>query len=440
MPFDPGPAAWNELLPAAQHHRELDESLTVDVVVIGAGFAGLSAARRLKQLDPSVSVALVDARRVAQGPAGRNSGFMIDLPHHLASSDYAGQQTADREQTRMNREAIDFARNVVESFDLEDEAFSLTGKINAAATEKGDLHNRAYANHLSDMGEDFRLLDGQQMKEICGSSYYRSGLFTPGTAMLQPALYIRGLADGLARQDGVNIFENSPVLTVTRKQNGVEITTEKGKVSAGAAVLAVNGHVQSFGYFPSRLMHIYLYASMTRQLTDDEVAGLGGTDNWGFTPADPMGSTVRRISGTWGTRLIIRNRFSWAPGRTIGEQVLKPVARTHDATFAARFPGLSHVSMEYRWGGLLCLSLNTVPAFGKLEAGIFSACCQNGLGTAMGTLSGKLCAELILGHTSRSLDHMLSFPEPRRLPPEPFASIGANARMRWGEWRAGREL
>lgn len=101
---------------------------------------------------------------------------------------------------------------------------------------------------------------------------------------------------------------------------------------------------------------------------------------------------------------------------------------------------LAGVEMDYRWGGLLCLSWNSVPAFGEIEPGLFSACCQNGLGTAMGTLSGKLVAELIAGIPSQSLLNMQSHPDPRKLPPEPFLSLGANATMRWGEAKAGREL
>ena len=74
-------------------------------------------------------------------------------------------------------------------------------------------------------------------------------------------------------------------------------------------ILAVNGHAESFGYFERRLMHVFTYASMTRALTVDEVARLGGAPIWGATPADPMGTTVRRISGVGGDRIVIRNRF-----------------------------------------------------------------------------------------------------------------------------------
>ena len=58
----------------------------------------------------------------------------------------------------------------------------------------------------------------------------------------------------------------------------------------------------------------------------------------------------------------------------------------------------------------------------------------------MGTLSGKLTAEQASGEHSDSLQHMLEFPQPQKLPPEPFAGLGANAYMRWLEFRSGPEL
>jgi glycine/D-amino acid oxidase-like deaminating enzyme len=277
------------------------------------------------------------------------------------------------------------------------------------------------------------------MQEMCGTSYYQGGLFTPGTAMIQPALFIHSLAAGLA-QTGVTIFENSPAISLTPCGQNWTIKTPAASVSTGKIILATNGHAESFGFFKRRLMHIYLYASITRQLTDEEVTKLGGQPRWGLTPADPLGSTIRRIADSGGDRIIVRNRWTWAPGRSVNDNKLDAIGQVHDRSFKDRFPMLPDVTMEHRWGGLLCLSRNGVPAFGELESNLYSACCQNGLGTVMGTLSGKLAAELASGITSESLDTMSAFPEPSKLPPEPFSTIGANAFMRWSEFRAGREL
>ncbi len=439
LPRDLGPAGWNAILPEADAPEPLEGETTADWLVIGAGFAGLAAARRLSQIDPGGRIALLEARRVADGPAGRNTGFMIDLPHDLASDDYGGGTEADRAQIAANRAAIAFARDTVEAFGLPREAFDPVGKINAAATDRGVAQNAAYASRLEKMGEPCRLLDADDMRALTGSRYYRGGLHTPGTVMLQPALFNRGVAAGL-RSNSVRVHEDSPV-TALRRAGGVwRAETPGGSVTAPKAILAVNGHAESFGFFARRLVHIHLYASMTRALTPDETKALGGAPRWGVTPSDPMGSTVRRISGTGGDRIVVRNRVDYRPGLESSEKRLAAVARDHDRAFRARFPMLADVPMEHRWGGRLCLSLNGAPAFGEIEDGLFSACCQNGLGAARGTLSGMLAADLAAGRESPHIALMREAGAPSRLPPEPLAWIGATARIRWGERRAGAEL
>ncbi len=439
QPYDPGPAAWNSILPEAPQYPHLEENRTADWVVIGAGFAGLAAAKRLRQLHPKDSIVILEARQIAHGPAGRNSGFMIDLPHNLSAQDYVGELNADVLQTKMNRHAINFAESASKEYEFSKEAFVRSGKINAAATAKGVKHNLDYATHLKSLHEACDLLDQQQMREICGSDYYQGGLFTAGTAMIQPALFVRELAAGLAK-DGVTIYENSAVIEFEKKTSAWEIKTAKATISTPKVILAVNGHIESFGYFKRRLVHIYLYASMTRKLSESEIKSLGGEANWGFTPADAMGTTVRRISGMGGNRIVVRNQMTYNPSLKVDKSKLDKFGIKHQQSFKARFPQLNAVTMEHQWGGALCLSRNSVAAFGEQEDGLFAACCQNGLGTVQGTLVGILAAEQASGQDSEYLKSTLAQSQPNHLPPEPIASIGANAVMRWGEFKAGREL
>lgn len=442
LPRDPGPAGWNRLLPDAEPPTPLEGKVTADWLVIGAGFAGLAAAHRLSKRAPEDRIVVLDAVRVGDGPAGRNSGFMIDLPHDLTSDNYGGALDADLAQTEDNRRGIAHAREMAQEYGLGEEAFVESGKINGAATDKGMAHNTTFARHLEALSEPYEMYDAAQMRDITGTDYYQGGLFTPGTAMIQPAMFVRGIAAGL-RSNRVSIHEMSPVTTLTR--DGARIgnwiaTTPKGQVTAPRVIMAVNGHLNSFGYLPGRLMHVFTYASMTRALSPDEMARLGGQSLWGLTPADPMGTTVRRISGVGGDRIIIRNRFTFDPSLEVSAARIDRVARDHDRAFAARFPMLAGVSMDYRWGGRLCLSRNNVQVIGELDDGLYSACCQNGLGTAKGTLAGGLAAELALGETSLALDRALKADLPRRLPPEPFARVGANIILKVQERRAGREL
>lgn len=438
LPKDPGPAGWAELLPEEPPHPSLETDRTADWLVIGAGFAGLAAARRLTQLRPSDSVVLLEASRVGQGPAGRNSGFMIDLPHDLTSDDYSGRLEHDRVQIKQNRAAIAFAGEAAKEYGLEGEAFDRCGKINGAATAKGYVHNQDFARHLAALNERCELLDADQMRDVTGTDFYRNGLYSPGTVILQPALYVRGVARGLANK--IALHELSPVTSLDRSGADWCARTPGGTVTAPRVILAVNGHAESFGYFQRRLMHVFTYASMTRVLTADEIRRLGGRSRWNLTPADPMGTTVRRISGTGGDRIVVRNRFTYDPSMEVDDGRMHRIAQDHDASYRARFPMLADVEMEYRWGGRLCLSMNGVQAFGEVEDGVFAACCQNGLGVAKGTLAGMCAADLAAQGNADLVDDLLAAPPPSRLPPEPLATIGANVVLRWKEWRAGAEL
>jgi len=444
LPANPGISGWRAVLPSRQAHKQLNEDIGADYLVIGAGFAGLSAARRLNQLQPDAKIVVLEACEVSEGPAGRNSGFMIDLPHDLSSEDYLGSAKKDIEQTRINRSAIEFAKNAAEEYRMPSEALQQVGKINAAATPKGMTSNADYAEHLTKTGEDYRLLDAAEMQELTGIDYYQGGLWTPGTALLQPALYIRSLADGVSQYSNLCLYENSPVIDLIdegRHESGTlwKAITMSGSVTSPKVILAVNGLIEKFGYFQKRLMHVFTYASMTRQLSADEVKNLGGQAEWAFTSADPMGSSVRRLSGTGGDRIMIRNRFTYDPSMEVSQSRMMSVSNSHISAFNARFPMLDKVSMEYCWGGRLCLSLNNVFAQGEVAEGLYSACCQNGLGTAKGTAIGIVSAEKAAQATESAIDNFIDEEPPKKLPPEPLMYLGTNGYLRWKEWRAGKE-
>ncbi|MEM7377972.1 MAG: FAD-binding oxidoreductase [Pseudomonadota bacterium] len=442
QPVDTGVNGWQAVLPDRAPQRPLSETVTADLLIIGGGFAGLAALRRFNACAPEATAVLLEARAIGAGPAGRNSGFMIDLPHDLASNDYAGAAQADRTVIAQNRRAIDFALAQREALGMPAEAAQAVGKVNGAATAAGAQHNREYAAHLASIGEPSERLDAAAMQALTGSTYYRDGLYTPGTAMLQPALYNRLLADGTVAASGghCRVFEHSGVQQLERVGNDWCARTATGQVTAPRVVLAVNGHAASFGFYPKQLLHVFTYASMTRALSPAEVRSLGGETRWSLTPSDPMGTTVRRVDGLGGARIVVRNRFTCDPSMAVSEDRIERVGRVHDRSFLARFPGLAAVPMQYRWGGRLCVSWNGVPAFAEPEPGLQLACCQNGLGAARGTVLGIAAAERAARRNSELADQLDTEAEPRQLPPEPLASLGANAVMRWKEWRAGREF
>lgn len=438
LPRQLGPAAWNSILPEAPAYDPLDQDTTADAVVIGAGFAGLSAARRLRQLEPDARICLLDAGGIAEGAAGRNSGFMIDLPHDLASEDYAGAGD-DRAMIALNRHAIGFARQAVEEYGIDPDYFDPAGKVNGAASAAAEAHNQSYARHLAGLGEHSEMLDPQQMAELTGSHHYRSGLYTPGTVMLQPAGYVRGLAKGLAAA-GVAVHTGTPVHGFVREGQTWRVQTAKAGITTPRVILTVNGHLESFGIAPGRLMQLFLFAVMTPELDDDTVRRLGGAPRWGVTPSDPMGTTVRRIdSGQGGNRIITRTCAVLRSGMAARAGDMARAARVMQRKFDTRFPQLAGMKMEHAWAGHLCLSRNGVAVMREIEDGVFAGCVQNGLGTARGTLTGIGAAELAGGIETQVTRHFGAEADPTRLPPIPIRDIGANAILRWKEWHAAAE-
>ena len=157
LPTNPGDTGWKEILPKRKLNQQLIDNINIDYLIIGGGFAGLSAARRLNQINKDAKIAILEACEIGEGPAGRNSGFMIDLPHNLASDDYLGSLEKDREQTLINRSAIQFAKSTSEEYEMPSEAIQLVGKTNAAATKKGVNFNTEYAKHLDKTSESYKI-------------------------------------------------------------------------------------------------------------------------------------------------------------------------------------------------------------------------------------------------------------------------------------------
>ena len=86
LPHDDKTNGWSAILPERTTNRALSGHVAADWIVLGGGYAGLAAARRLAENCPDHEIALIDAGAIGENASGRNSGFAIDLPHNVGSS------------------------------------------------------------------------------------------------------------------------------------------------------------------------------------------------------------------------------------------------------------------------------------------------------------------------------------------------------------------
>ena len=173
-PVETGQNAWFSINSFPYQPRILEQNINCDWLILGGGFAGLSAAYRLQQLRPKDKVVLIDALKIGEGSAGQNSGFMIDLPHNISSSgNYTASLEKDKKTIELHRHAMQFAKDIAEECRVSKVDFLHIGKINGAATPSSVSWNNQYQKQLQDLNEDHQVFDRKEMKELTGSEFFK---------------------------------------------------------------------------------------------------------------------------------------------------------------------------------------------------------------------------------------------------------------------------
>lgn len=432
IPKDDARCGWFHTAPARLPRPAHRGEKTARWAVVGAGFTGLAAARQLALNFPGDEIVLIEAQEIGFGTSGRNAGFAIDLPHDIGADDYIGDIEIAKTTLQLNRLGQNTLRDLVEQHGIDCHLRS-SGKYQAAVENRGIAVLDAYRRGLDKLGEPYEMIAGKDLPDHIGTSFYRQALFTPGTALVQPAALVKGLADSLP--SNVTLYENTAITEVDYG-NKVVLTHAQGRIVTDQIILANNAFGARFGFLKGTVLPMYLYASLSRPLTEAEQSALGGQPFWGVIPADPFGSTVRR---THDNRILMRNSFSFNPGQQSKPHCLERFARNHRQSFEQRFPMLPKVEFEYTWSGSLALTQNHQGFFGQLAPNVHGALFCNGLGVTRGTVTGMLLADMVAGKHHALTDFLLATSGPNRLPPEPFLSIGVNATLWWGQMRAGQE-
>ncbi|GAA0189882.1 MAG: FAD-dependent oxidoreductase [Cupriavidus sp.] len=436
LPNDDKSCGWYAALPSPELAMGLAGRQSADYAVIGAGFAGLAAARRLAVHKPQARILLVDAQRVGEGASGRNSGFVIDLPHKFAleNPDPAFKQRL----LRLNRAAIAQLQSLIDNHGIACQ-WSHAGKYQGAVGERGLAYLAHFEKLLADLGEPHHSVDGSKLAGILGTSHYSRAVFTPGCYLMQPAALVRGLARCLP--ENVELLENAPILRVDRDgTGGYVLHGANGAIHTRSLLLGTSIFTREFGYLQNRLLPVMTFASWTAPLNSEQCKRYKGTFDWGLTPADHAGTTVRM---TQDRRLIIRNTYRHVSkyGRSVDSAMRERIRAGHRQAFLARFPELADLEFTHTWGGVYAISRNFTNFFGQLPDGAFASACDNGVGAAWGTISGTLLADYAVGAQSSLLDDIQAVTGmPSLNPPEPFLGIGVRSRIMLAAWQSRSEL
>ena len=418
LPADDHSCGWIEVLPQRRPVLSLSGDQRADWVILGAGYTGVAAARRLAELCPNDRVVVVDAQRAGESASGRNSGFMVDVstPRYAVET---GQDELYLRKYAVNTAAIELLRKTVTDNGIECQ-WSQTGKYHGAADPANTSELEAIAQFCQRLGFEHEVLDAKAVSQRLGVSYYQGAVFTPETVLVQPAALSRGLA--LTLPESVSLYEKTPITGIDFGTT-LRLHSPNGTINAKRLILAANGFLPGMGVLNSKLMPLTLTASMTRVLEPDERPESGSDDNWGVLSAHPTGATVRY---TKDHRVVIRNTSEFWPRLHMNSTQLNQRQHLHENGLKARFPGIKGSAIDYTWSGVTCVSLNGMPYFGALKDNVFASGGYNGSGLARGTMAGHLLVDYALGCDSELLRNVLDGPQPTWIPPRPFLDLGAH--------------
>ncbi|MFJ5332947.1 NAD(P)/FAD-dependent oxidoreductase [Pectobacterium versatile] len=431
LPFDQNRNGWSADLVDKPNYPQQRGKTTADWLVIGAGYAGIAFAQRLAEQRPDKHIILLDAGEIGDNASGRNSGFVIDLPHNIGSS------TAELEKAAAYRRLLQSGvAHLKEKVDRHAIAcdWSVAGKYHCAVSSTFNGLIDTYVRELNDLGESYQVVEKDELARRLGTSFYHRAVYTPNCILLNPAALVVGLVANLPKN--VTVYAHSPALNIETGSR-IRVETPYGEIQADKLMMAINGAARGLPLFNGRVFAVATFATLTEPLNAEQIARMGDMPDWGLTPVNALASATLRY--TRDHRFLIREHVKFTPGLVNSAVETGRHARRHAAIFARMFPQLSDVKMAHTWSGLISVTRNGAPIWGQLSDNVYASAGCNGAGLSKQTAAGHILADLALGEDNPLIVDMQSLGQANYLPPRPFLDVGVNGYLTSERWKARSE-
>ena len=425
--------SWINDLDPRSNIKTLEENLDCEWLIVGAGYTGLSAARKLGQLFLNQKIILVDAQLAGEGASSRNSGYLVDttLNDGFTSNKELNNYKKKADIYKLGIEAV---KRFIKEHQVDCD-WNECGKYFASSKKEDKKILENFSDTLSKLGFEHNLLSNKDLKKRLGTNFYNIALHTKGGILLHPGKLVRAMVDTLP--ENVSLYENSSLLNWKKVNDTVICNFKNGSVKTKKIIFATNGFLKSLGIKSNYNFPITLTASMTRSLTDEEFDSIGKPKEWGVLPVRPMGATIRM---TKDRRILIRNTAEVYNPHQMSQSELDKRSTKQKIGIRKRFPQLRDDIIQSTWSGIVSRTRNSSQIFEKIDKNIFVAGCYNGSGIGVGTLFGEQIAIKAINENTKEIETIEARSKPTWLPPQPFLNLGVKARLMYERLRARSEI
>ena len=425
--------SWINDLDKRYNIKTLDKDKSCDWLIVGAGYTGLSAARKLSELHPNKKIIIVDAQFAGEGASGRNSGYLVDTT--LNDGFTSNKELLNyKKKTDIYKLGIETVKKFIKEHQVDCD-WNEAGKYFASSNQKDRKILENFSKILSKMNFEYDILEGNELNKKLGTNFYNLALFTKGGILLHPGKLVRAMIDTLS--DNVELLENSQINEWTKNKDTILCKSNDHKIITKKIIFCTNGFLKSLGLKSNYNFPLTLTASMTRSLSDSEFKSIGEPKEWGVLPVRPMGATIRM---TKDRKILIRNTAEVRSPFKMSNNELKKRSINQKIGIMKRFPTLPNDIIESSWSGVVSRTRNSSQIFEKIDDNIYIAGCYNGSGIGVGTLFGEQIAIKASEKNSSEIELINSRKKPNWLPPQPFLNIGIKTRLFYERLRAKSEI